>query len=132
MLSFLKSKPVLKDLLSDHYVDIHSHLIPGIDDGAKTITDTRKLISAFEQIGISHIITTPHISHYIWNNTSEIITARHQETKLLLDESNIKIPFEAAAEYFIDDWFEAHFKTEKLLTSKGILILLSSSRSFVS
>lgn len=127
MLSFLKSKPVLKDLLSDHYVDIHSHFIPGIDDGAKSITDTRKLISAFEEIGISHIITTPHISHYIWNNTSEIITAKHQETKLLLNECNNTIPFEAAAEYFIDDWFETHFKTEKLLTLKDNYVLVEIS-----
>jgi len=127
MLSFLKSKPLLKDLLSNNYVDIHSHLLPGIDDGAKTITDTTKLISAFQEIGISQFITTPHISHYIWNNSAEIITAKHQETKLLLDENKIKIPFRAAAEYFMDDWFENHFKNEKLLTLKDNYVLIEIS-----
>lgn len=127
MLSFLKSKPFLKDLLSNNYVDIHSHLIPGIDDGAKNITDTTKLITAFQEIGISHIITTPHISHYIYTNSSETITLKHKETALFLKENNIKIPFQAAAEYFMDDWFESHFKTEKLLTLKDNYVLVEIS-----
>ena len=122
-----KIKTVFKDLLSNNYVDIHSHLIPGIDDGAKNITDTTKLITAFQEIGISHIITTPHISHYIWNNSSETITLKHKETKLFLKENNIKIPFQAAAEYFMDDWFESHFKTEKLLTLKDNYVLVEIS-----
>lgn len=127
MLSFLKSKPLLKDLLSDHYIDIHSHLLPGIDDGAKTINNTLKLIKALQEIGISQVITTPHISHYVWNNSEEIITTKHQETKISLEENNIKIPFQAAAEYFIDDWFENHFKNEKLLTLKDNYVLVEIS-----
>ncbi|OMQ12037.1 tyrosine-protein phosphatase [[Flexibacter] sp. ATCC 35103] len=127
MLSFLKSKPVLKDLLSDNYVDIHSHLLPGIDDGAKNITHTTKLIRAFEKIGVSQFITTPHISHYVWNNSAEVITAKHQETKLIIEEKNTTIPFQAAAEYFIDDWFESHFKKEKLLTLKDNYVLVEIS-----
>lgn len=127
MLSFLKSKPLLKDLLSDHYIDIHSHLLPGIDDGAKTINNTLKLTKALQEIGISQVITTPHISHYVWNNSEEIITTKHQETKISLEENNIKVPFQAAAEYFIDDWFENHFKNEKLLTLKDNYVLVEIS-----
>lgn len=127
MLSFFKSKPLLKDLLSDNYVDIHSHLLPGIDDGAKTTANTVKLIKGFQDIGITQVITTPHISHYVWNNSPEIITTKHQETKSELDEKNIKIPFRAAAEYFMDDWFENHFKNEKLLTLKDNYVLVEIS-----
>ncbi|WP_202700876.1 tyrosine-protein phosphatase [Flavobacterium sp. UGB4466] len=127
MLSFFKSKPLLKDLLSDPYVDIHSHLLPGIDDGAKTITDTIKLVRAFQEMGVSQFTTTPHINHYVWNNSAQIITAKQQETKLLLEENHIQIPFQAAAEYFIDDWFENHFKNEKLLTLKDNYVLVELS-----
>lgn len=127
MLSFLKSKPYLKDLLTGNYVDIHSHLLPGIDDGAKTIGDTSKLAKSFQEMGVSQFITTPHISHYIWNNSPEAIIAKHGETKLLLEEENIKIPFQAAAEYFMDDWFEAHFQNEKLLTLKDNYVLVEMS-----
>lgn len=127
MLSFFKTKPVLKDLLSDHYIDIHSHLLPGIDDGAKNINDTTKLFKAFQAIGISQFTTTPHINHYVWNNSAKIIAAKHIETKALLEEKNIKIPFRVAAEYFMDDWFESHFKTEKLLTLKDNYVLIELS-----
>lgn len=127
MLSFFKTKPHLKDLLSGNYVDIHSHLLPGIDDGAKTIKDTIKLAKAFQEIGVSQFTTTPHISHYIWNNSPEDIIKNHKETSLLVEESNIKIPFRAAAEYFMDDWFENHFQNEKLLTLKDNYVLVEMS-----
>lgn len=127
MLSFLKSKPYLKDLLAGNYVDIHSHLLPGIDDGAKTITDTSKLAKSFQEIGVSQFITTPHISHYVWNNSPEAIIAKHEETRLLLEVENIKMPFQTAAEYFMDDWFESHFQKEKLLTLKDNYVLVEMS-----
>jgi protein-tyrosine phosphatase len=127
MLSFLKSKPYLKDLLTDNYIDIHSHLLPGIDDGAKTVSDTLRLINAFEKIGVSQFITTPHISHYLWNNSPETILRNHSETTILLAEKDIKKPFRAAAEYFMDDWFEKHFITEKLLALKDNYVLVEMS-----
>ena len=73
MLAFFKSKPFLKDLLAGDYVDIHSHLLPGIDDGAKTIKKTVKLAKAFQELGISQFVTTPHINHYVWNNSEQDI-----------------------------------------------------------
>lgn len=127
MLSFLKQKPYLKDLLSDDYIDIHSHLLPGIDDGAKTISDTERLIKSLEKIGVTQFITTPHISHYIWNNSPQAIQDNHNETSIRLAESNITQPFRAAAEYFMDDWFEKHFKDEKLLTLKDNYVLVEMS-----
>lgn len=127
MLSFFKSKPFLKDLLAGDYIDIHSHLLPGIDDGAKTIKKTEKLAKAFQEIGIAQFITTPHINHYVWNNSEEDILNNHKETSVLLKEQNINIPFTAAAEYYIDDWFADHLKTKKLLTLKDNYILVEIS-----
>lgn len=127
MLSFLKSKPFLKDLLSENYVDIHSHLLPGIDDGAKTITETLELTKGFQEIGISQFITTPHIKHHFWDNSSQSIGANQKQAALALEENGVKIPFRAAAEYFVDDWFEHHFKSEKLLTLKDNFVLIEIS-----
>lgn len=127
MLAFFKSKPFLKDLLSGDYVDIHSHLLPGIDDGAKTIKKTIKLAQAFQELGISQFVTTPHINHYVWNNSEQDIMAKQKETAVLLKDENIDIPFKAAAEYFMDDWFENHLKNEKLLTLKDNYILVEIS-----
>lgn len=127
MLSFFKSKPHLKDLISEGFIDIHSHLLPGIDDGAKTIKETIQLTKAFQDMGFSQFTTTPHISHYIWNNSPETITENHKKTKLLLEENNLEIPFRAAAEYLMDDSFENYFKEKKLLTLKDNYVLVEMS-----
>lgn len=127
MLSFFKPKPVLKDLLADSFIDIHSHILPGIDDGAKNIQDTINLTKSLEGFGISQFVTTPHISHYIWDNTPQTILNNYTETKQLLERENINTPFKAAAEYFMDDWFEKHFRDEKLLTLKDNYVLVEMS-----
>lgn len=127
MLSFFKSKPFLKDLLAGDYVDIHSHLLPGIDDGAKTIKKTLKLAKAFQELGISQFVTTPHINHYVWNNAEQDILSNLKETQIVLKEENLSIPFKAAAEYFMDDWFENHLQSEKLLPLKDNYILVEIS-----
>ncbi|QLC67853.1 histidinol phosphatase [Flavobacterium sp. LPB0248] len=127
MLSFLKSKPALKELLDGNFVDIHSHILPGIDDGAKNMTKSIELVSSLKSLGVSQIITSPHINHYVWNNSAEIIQSKLQDTQKVLEESKINIPLQAAAEYFIDSWFENHFKEEKLLTLKDNYVLVEMS-----
>lgn len=127
MLSFLKPKPILKELLDGSFVDIHSHVLPGIDDGAKNIKKSVELVSSLQQIGVSQMITSPHISHYVWNNSPEIIASKLLETERALEENKIEIPVRAAAEYLIDSWFENHFKEEKLLTLKDNYILVEIS-----
>lgn len=127
MLSFFTSKPFLVDLLTENYVDIHSHVLPGIDDGAKNIADTIKLTTAFQEIGFSQFITTPHISEHIWKNASDAIITNQKETEALLGANNITLPFKAAAEYLIDEHFENLFKSEKLLTLKDNYVLVEMS-----
>jgi protein-tyrosine phosphatase len=43
------------------FVDFHSHLIPGVDDGAQSIEDARAALTAMRAAGIEAIITTPHV-----------------------------------------------------------------------
>ena len=83
MLSFLKSKPKLSDLIPSGYVDIHSHILPGIDDGAKTLEDTEFLLEEMKQLGFTKVITTPHTMSTVWENTPETIknALTKEETK---------------------------------------------------
>lgn len=127
MLSFFKSKPILKDLLDGSFIDIHSHVLPGIDDGAKNMERSIELTLSLQKLGISQIITTPHINHYVWNNSPEIIESKLLETQNALEKNNIATPIRAAAEYFIDDWFGSHFKDDKLLTLKDNYVLVEMS-----
>lgn len=127
MFSFLKPKPVLADLIPDHYVDIHSHLLFNIDDGAKTAEDSVRLVKRLNEIGFRQFITTPHIMHTVWDNTTEAIQERCTQTKTALAQNSLSLPFAAAAEYMMDSFFVQRFKSGNLLTLKGQHVLVEMS-----
>ena len=127
MLTFFKSKPILKDLIPDYHIDIHSHLLPGIDDGAKNFGDTLRLTQALQEIGISEFITTPHIIQHVWDNTHEQILEKKASTVLELERNNITVPFNTAAEYLMDDQFVQLFQSQSLLTLKDKYVLVEMS-----
>ncbi|GEL12007.1 Tyrosine-protein phosphatase YwqE [Flavobacterium glycines] len=127
MFTLFKSKPILKDLIPDNHIDIHSHLLPGIDDGAKTFEDSLRLTQALKNFGIKQFITTPHIIQHIWENTHDQIIANKNNTVEALRKSNINVPFKAAAEYLMDDQFVRLFQSNDLLTLKDNYVLVEMS-----
>ena len=74
MFSFFKKKPSLFELLPSGFVDIHSHVLPGLDDGSKNTTQSVELIQGMEKLGFSELIATPHTMTGVWENTSELKT----------------------------------------------------------
>jgi tyrosine-protein phosphatase YwqE len=127
MLSFFKSKPKLQELIPDNHVDIHSHLLPGIDDGAITIEDTLRLIKSLQGFGITQLITTPHVIQNVWENSALQIEQKETTTIIELEKHQISIPFRAAAEYMMDENFVNLFQSEKLLTLKDNYVLVEMS-----
>lgn len=127
MLFFSKPKPSLADLIPDGYADIHSHLLPGIDDGATDIENTVNLIKSLEEFGFRSFITTPHVLTGVWNNTAEDIKQVEKQTIINLPKYDIKAPLKSAAEYLMDDTFLSLLKTEKLLTLKDNYVLVEMS-----
>jgi protein-tyrosine phosphatase len=127
MFTLFKSKPTLKDLIPDNHIDIHSHLLPGIDDGAKTFEDSLRLTRELLSFGFTEFITTPHIIQYVWENTLEQILVNKTATVKELDKNNINIPFRAAAEYLMDDQFVRLFQSGELLTLKDNYVLVEMS-----
>lgn len=127
MFFFNKNKTILRDLIPENYIDIHSHLLFGIDDGANTFEDTLALTSALRSFGVSEFITTPHIIQHVWENNSANITSKKEEVVSLLHKNNIDLPFKAAAEYLMDDHFVKLFQSEGLLTLKDNYVLVEMS-----
>lgn len=112
---FRKQKVLEPIDLSLAGTDMHSHLIPGIDDGAPNMEVSLDLIRKLIDLGYSKIITTPHVmSDYYRNSSSDILRGLDQLREALQKE-NIHIPVEAAAEYFLDEHFE------KLIAEKDVL-----------
>lgn len=127
MIHFFKPKPYLCDLIPNNHIDIHSHLLPGIDDGAVTIDDTGTLIAGLQRIGFSKFITTPHVMGEVWNNKRTHIEEKLKTTTAELEIPNIETNFKAAAEYMIDAEFRELFIKEKLLTLKENYVLVEIS-----
>ena len=127
MFTLFKSKPILKDLIPNNHVDIHSHLLPGIDDGAKSFEDTLGLTQSLQNFGISQFITTPHIIQHVWDNTREQIITTKNNTVEALAKNNITISFQAAAEYLMDDQFVKLLQSNDLLTLKDNYVLVEIS-----
>jgi tyrosine-protein phosphatase YwqE len=108
--------------------DMHSHLLPGIDDGSPDIETSIGLITGFQRLGFKKIITTPHILWEMYPNTPEIINARLQEVRDELKNRGVDIELHAAAEYFIDEHFAASLTSrDPLLTIKGNQVLVEVS-----
>ncbi|MCB6229948.1 histidinol phosphatase [Flavobacterium psychrophilum] len=124
MLFLKKNKTILKDLIPDNHIDIHSHLLPGIDDGAQTFDETLFLIGGLKNMGVSSFITTPHIFSGFWDNTKDKIQALELETNLNL---NNKVPLKAAAEYLMNDHFVSLIKKGEILTLKDNYVLVEMS-----
>ena len=113
--------------LSQLKTDIHSHLIPGIDDGATDLENSIQLIEGLKALGYSKLITTPHIMSDFYRNTPEIIREGLGKVRAELKQRNIEIEIEAAAEYYCDTDFERSIDDRELLTLGGKYILVEVS-----
>lgn len=108
--------------------DMHSHLLPGIDDGSPDIDTSIMLIRSMKELGYKKLITTPHILWDMYKNTPAIIIEKLDEVKGRLTEEKIEIEIQAAAEYFIDDHLtEVLENKEPLLTFGNRMVLVEFS-----
>jgi protein-tyrosine phosphatase len=121
---FFKNKSTLTDL-SSLGIDMHSHIIPGIDDGVETIAEALVMVKKLEELGYKAIFTTPHIMWDCYRNTPEIILAGVEHVNSSLDKTDTNLRIHAAAEYFLDEHFHEMLENnERLLTLPGNRLLV--------
>ena len=127
MFSFFKKNKSPIDFSAFH-CDMHSHLIPGIDDGSPDFATSIQLIKGMMGLGFKKIITTPHIMWDMYKNTAEIILPKYEELKNELRKNKVEIAFQVAAEYFLDDYFEKLVDSNTpLLCIKDKMVLVEFS-----
>ncbi|MGA9046990.1 tyrosine-protein phosphatase [Sulfuricurvum sp.] len=119
--------PMSKSSFSDLFVDLHSHLIPGIDDGAKTMEESLELIRTLSELGYRKLITTPHIMHDMYRNTPESILSGLEALRIELEKEGIEMAIDAAAEYYLDEHFIHLLGNEKLMTFGENYLLFETS-----
>jgi len=97
--------------------DIHSHLLPGIDDGVKSLEESEEVILQFLKLGYTKCITTPHVMNDFYRNDPVIIMDKLNLLRDHLRKKNINMTVEAAAEYYLDETLMQRItENESLLT----------------
>lgn len=105
--------------------DIHSHILPGIDDGAADIGASLALIRGMYDLGIRRMVATPHVIGDLYRNTPQTINDALTKTRQACAEAKIEMELSAAAEYMMDDHFLSILNSgEKLLTVQDDLLLV--------
>lgn len=127
MFNLFKKKKEAKYNFKNIGVDMHSHILPGIDDGAPTVRESVMLVNRLISLGFTKLIATPHIMADYYRNTPDTI---HRALDILREElhnQQIDIPIEAAAEYYFDETFESKIEKGDLLTMGNNYLLFELS-----
>lgn len=122
MLSIFKKKRTVTTDLSALRTDMHSHLLPGIDDGSPDAETSLRLISGLQNLGYSRLVTTPHIMWDLYRNDAGTIGGAFNQLP------PTPVPLHTAAEYFLDDHFDQLLESNTpLLTIKDNWVLVEFS-----
>lgn len=125
MFNIFKKKTQINNLF--YNTDIHSHIIPGIDDGSKDVETSLTLIKGLHELGINRMLTTPHVTHSTYENTPETISAAHSLLMDAVKESGIDMEIGYSAEYRLDDFSLEQFKLGNTIYLPNNLLLVESS-----
>lgn len=126
MFHFFKKFPK-KDNLEWLGVDIHSHLLPGIDDGSPNVKTSVKYIKQLSELGLNKFICTPHVFKEVYPNDSKSILPALAQTKSELKAQNVNVKISASAEYMMDTDFLEILKKGEILPMPGKYILIEMS-----
>ena len=113
--------------------DMHSHILPGIDDGSRDLEMSLDLVRGMKALGYQKLIATPHIMWDMYRNTPDIIKGKLDILRKAVEDAKIDIELHAAAEYFLDEHVEELLsKKEQLLTISENKVLVEFSMAFPS
>lgn len=96
--------------------DMHSHFIPGIDDGAQSLEQSMELLVAMRELGYRKVVTTPHCMADGYRNSPEIINEGLEKVRAEVARTGLDIEVAAAAEYYMDHELEQRITTGEVLT----------------
>lgn len=110
-------------------IDIHSHLLFGVDDGAKSIEETLRILVQAEKEGIQDIIATPHAFGPHYHVTKEIVLKKIEDLSKILQKEGLKIAVHSGQEIRLHEQIIQNLKTGDAMTlanSRYVLLELPS------
>lgn len=100
-----------KSELLENFTDWHSHILPGVDDGIRTMDESLSTLDAMEERGVRKVWLTPHIMEDCPNSTSRL----RERFADLLENYKGGIELKLASENMLDSLFEERLKAGDLL-----------------
>ncbi len=122
LINLLTTTPKIK-------TDIHSHLLPGIDDGAQDFDESLQIISLLSGLGYERLVITPHVMSHRYNNATQDILCLFDKLKTKLSTANIDIKVHIAAEYYLDEYLMELIEKQDILTFSDNFLLFELSFS---
>jgi protein-tyrosine phosphatase len=117
---FRKSKPINFSFLN---TDIHSHILPGIDDGADSIPTSIFLLNGLKALGFEKFIFTPHIYTEFYPNDKNTVQQAYQRLRAILPNENMAY----SAEYFLENAFNDILKNKEIICFGQNKVLFETS-----
>ena len=120
---FIKKKIIDSGILKGMY-DVHSHILPGVDDGVQTVEESLQILSFYEEQGVRRVIFTPHIMENYPKNNAKFLRAEFAKFQ---DIYNGDIELSLAAEHMLDNGFNKHLASSELLCLFDNYVLVEMS-----
>ena len=105
-------------------VDIHSHIIPDVDDGARTLEESKQMLEIAYSEGIRTIIATPHFRHEVFECSMDKIEEQYQAVKQLGQSIGEGIAIRLGCEYYAEICMTDKLKNEPKYTMAGTSYVL--------
>ncbi|MBN8820655.1 MULTISPECIES: CpsB/CapC family capsule biosynthesis tyrosine phosphatase [unclassified Spirosoma] len=110
-----KHSTVQKSFADIWPVDLHNHILPGVDDGLPTLEDTLTCLQKYVDWGIKGVICTPHISQDYYPNKIQQLQQVTLTVQQAIADANLPIRFTLAAEYLVDEWYYTLLEQNEVL-----------------
>lgn len=106
------------------HTDIHSHVCPGIDDGATSPEKGATLVGRLSELGIEKMIATPHVTDEVFPNTIEIIDQSFSNLRDEMARQNVNMDITVSSEYRIDNLLRTFLSNGNVRPFPGNYILV--------
>ena len=120
-----RRKPPLSALIPQGYIDMHCHVLPGIDDGAKNLNESLGVLEGMKDLGFEGVIATPHTMGGVWPNTPQTIESSFNQVNTANNKAIHDLRY--SSEYLIDDDFINLMEQGQLMPLKDDLLLVELS-----
>ena len=107
--------------------DIHSHILPAVDDGASSVDESLEILKELYRLGFDSVVLTPHVIMDAYNNSTQTILNEFEKLNKAVNNSDIKITIKPGAEYYIDEGFEKLLNSGDVLTFGENYLLFETS-----